>query len=154
MVQEGSQQSAVEDTGYDTSTHASSLATLYKLTKCLPKVTNIDLELITAYLAKEKAPSLVQAAFARVSNTCTQRVVHTNQDSTEQAICQLQAVVQKLANKVDKAPNRLAGPSLGLYAKAATLGLPTQTRAQSLNATHVTPEKPVSACHKHKIIVV
>ena len=86
MAQEGSQQSAVEDTGYNTSTRASSLATLYKPTKYLPKVTNTDLELITTYLAKEKAPSLVQAAFACVSNACTQRVVHANQDSTEQAI--------------------------------------------------------------------
>src|SRR6266487_3594638 len=154
MAQEGSQQSAIEDTRYDASTHASSLATLYKPTKCLPKVTNTDLELITAYLAKEKAPSLVQAAFARVSNVCTQRVVRANQDSTEQAIRQLQAVVQKLADKVDKAPNRLAGPSLGSYAEAAKLGLPTQTRAQSLNTTHVTPQKPVPARHKREIIVI
>jgi len=44
---------------------------------------------------------------------------------------------------------------LGLYATAVARHTPYQTRPQqSLNAGHVTPQKPVLTRHKHEIIVV
>ena len=153
---QGSQQSIVEDMEFDATPDASSSpATSYEPTKRLPKTIQADLELIATYLVKEKAPGSVQAALGRVRDAYKQRVVRANQDSTEQAIRQLKAVVQELATKVENTPNRPTRLGPSSYAEAARLGLPTQTRAQqSLNATHVTPQKPVPARHKREIIVV
>jgi hypothetical protein len=62
--------------------------------------TNIeaDIKIITVYLAKERASEAVQAALDRISDVHKRRV---EQKNTEQAIRQLQAVVQKLADKVE-----------------------------------------------------
>jgi hypothetical protein len=153
---QSSQQSTVEDVVMDTPTDASSTPTSsYEPTKHAPDKIQADIELIATYLVKERAPDLVQAALGRVQNAYSRRAVRTNENSTEQAIRQLQATVQQLVTKVENTPNSPIRPNPGSYAEAAKLGLPTQTRAQqSLNATHVTPQKPVPARHKREIIVV
>ena len=58
-----------------------------------------------------------------------------------------------MVSKVENTPNNPIRLGPGSYAEAAKLGLPTRTQ-QSLNATHVTPQKPVPARHKREIIVV
>ena len=153
---QGSQQSTVEDVVMDAPTDVSSTpASLYKPTKSAPDKIQADLELIATYLVKERAPDPVQAVLGRVQNMYSRHAVRTNENSTEQAIRQLQATVQQLVTKVENIPNRPTGPNPGLYTEAAKLSLPTKTRAQqSLNATHVTPQKPVPARHKQEIIVV
>jgi hypothetical protein len=134
---------------------SSTQATSYEPTRRIQDTVKADLELIATYLAKERAPSPVQAALSRVQNAYSRRVVRANENSTEQAIRQLQATVQQLVTKVGDTSNRPTGPSPVSYAEAAKLGLPTQTRTQqSLNATHVIPQKPVPARHKREIIVV
>ena len=57
-----------------------------------------DIKIITAYLVKERAPEAVQAALGRISDAYGRRV---ERRTTEQAISQLQAVVQKLADKIE-----------------------------------------------------
>ena len=138
---QGSQQSTVEDVVMDVPTDTSSTpASLYKPTKHAPDKIQADLELIATYLVKERAPDLVQAALGRVQNTYSRHAVRTNENSTEQAIRQLQATVQQLVTKVENTPNRPTRPNPGSYAEAAKLGLPTKTHAQqSLNTIHVTP---------------
>jgi hypothetical protein len=109
-----------------------------------------DIKIITAYLVKERAPEAVQAALGRISDAYGRRV---ERRTTEQAISQLQAVVQKLADKIENKPYGPARP--GSYAAVAGQGLPTQTRTQqSLNAGHVTSQKPVPLRHKREIVVV
>ena len=49
-----------------------------------------DINTITAYLVKERAPKAVQAAMGRINDAYRRRV---EQRATEQAIRQLQAVV-------------------------------------------------------------
>jgi hypothetical protein len=123
-----------------------------KPTECLQTDIKADIETITAYLVKERAPKAVQAAIGRISDAYKRRV---EQKNTEQAIRQLQAVVQKLADKVDNKPYRPTRLNIGSYTAAARQGLPTQTRGwQSLNAGHVTLEKPVPARYKREIVVV
>ena len=94
-------------------------------------------------------------AINRVRDAYMKRV---EQKNTEQAIRQLQTVVENLAEKVEKTTHKsYEGPALSpySYAAAAGRGLPTQTRPQqSLNATHVTLQKLVPTRHKREIIVV
>jgi len=84
--------------------------------------TNIeaDIRTITAYLVKERALEVVQAALRHINNAYGRRV---EQKATEQAIRQLQAVVQKLADKVENKLDEQAKP--GSYAATAMRGLPT-----------------------------
>ena len=70
------------------------------------------IETIAAYLVKERAPAAVQAALGYIQDAYERRV---KPGDTEQAIRQLQAVVQNLADKVEKGPY---GPK-GSYAAAA-----------------------------------
>jgi plasmid stabilization system protein ParE len=124
----GSQQSTAEDADIDVSDTfdvSSTQATLYEPTRHIQDTVKADLELIATYLAKERAPSPVQAALSQVQNTYSRRVVRANKNSTEQAIRQLQATVQQLVTKVRDTPNRPTGPSPVSYAEAAKLGLPT-----------------------------
>jgi len=123
--------------------------TPFKPTECSQTDIEADIKTITAYLAKQRALEAVQAALGRINNALGRRV---EQRATEQAIRQLQAVVQKLADKVENSDGQ-AKP--GSYAAAAKLGLPAQTRSQqSLNSGHVTPQKPVPLRHKLEIVVV
>jgi plasmid stabilization system protein ParE len=134
---------------------SSTQTTLYKPTRYIQDTVKADLELIATYLAKKRVPSPVQAVLSQVQNMYSRHVVQANKNSTEQAIRQLQTTVQQLVTKVRDIPNRPTGPSLVLYTEAAKLGLPTQTcTQQSLNATHVIPQKPVPIRHKQEIIVV
>jgi hypothetical protein len=151
-----SQQSSVEDESCDATTDASSSpATSYETVECSQTDIPKDIEFIAAYFVKEKAPGPVRAAFDRVSKACSRRVAKSDEKSTEQAIRQLQAVVQKLADKVEKTSNGTERPVQGSYAAVAGWGLPTQTRAQqSLNADHVIPQKQVPLRHKREIIIV
>ena len=145
----GSQSS---DASSSDATASTSRTTPSKPTECLQTDIKADIKTITAYLVKERAPKAVQAALGRISDAYRKRV---EQKNTEQAIRQLQAVVQKLADKVDNKPYRPTGPSSGSYAAVAGRGLPTQTRGQqSLNARHVTLQKPVPVRHKREVVVV
>jgi hypothetical protein len=154
----GSQQSTAGDTDIDVSDvfdMSSTQATLYKPTRRIQDTVKADLELIATYLAKERAPSLVQAVLSRVQNTYSQYVVQANKNSTEQAIRQLQATVYQLVTKIRDIPNRPTGPSPVLYTEAAKLGLPTQMYTQqSLNTIYIILQKPVPTRHKQEIIVV
>jgi hypothetical protein len=59
-----SQQSSVEDECYDATTDASSSpTTLYETTECPQSSIQADIELVAAYIVREKAPSPVRAAF-------------------------------------------------------------------------------------------
>lgn len=78
IAQEGSQQNAVEDLEYDMSIVHVKPGRLVRTNQIPTESCKQDLELITAYLVKEKAPRLIQAAFAHISNVCTQRVVYAN----------------------------------------------------------------------------
>ena len=120
---------------------------------CLQNDIQADIELITAYTVKEKAPQPVQAAINRIRNAYAKRV---EQKNTELAIRQLHEAVQNLTYRVENTtPGTPQAPASRSYAMVAGLGLPTQTRAQqSLNAAHVTPQKPVPARHKREIIAV
>ena len=143
----GSQSSDASSSDATTSTDRT---TPPKPTECVQTDIKAEINTITAYLVKERAPKAVQAAMGRINDAYGRRV---EQRATEQAIRQLQAVVQKLADKVENKSDEQA--KLGSYAAAARLGLPTQTRAQqSLNSGHVTPQKPVPLRHKRKIVVV
>jgi hypothetical protein len=151
---QGSQQSTVEDIVIDVSTDMSNTpVSLYEPTKRTPDTIKADLELLTAYLVKERVPKLVQAAISRVQDTYSRRVVQPNQNSTEQVIRQLQATVQQLVSKVENIPNNLTRPGPGLYTEAAKLGLPIYTQ-QSLNTIYIILQKPVPARYKQEIIVV
>jgi hypothetical protein len=128
---------------------------LYKPTKRLPETIQADIELIATYLVKEKVPDLVYTVLYRICDIYNRYIVQANQNSTEQAIRQLQATVQQLVTKVENIPNRPTGPSPGLYTEAAKLGLPTQTcTQQSFNTIYIILQKPVPARHKQEIIVV
>ena len=136
--------------------NASSDASISRMTplepiECLQTNIEADIKIITAYLVKERALEVVQAALNRISDAYRRRA---KQKSMEQAIHQLQVVVEKLADKVENKPYGAARP--GSYATAAAAGLgPPQTRTQqSLNAGHVTSQKLVPLCHKHEIVVV
>jgi hypothetical protein len=150
----GSQGSSVEGRGHDATTSASSSQnTTPEPTTCPQNDIQADIELITTYTVNMKAPQPIQAAINRIHDAYTRRV---EQKNTELAIRQLHKVVQKLTHKVENTTpgttQALAGRS---YATVVGQGLPTQTRAQqSLNAVHVTPQKPVPARHKREIIVV
>ena len=82
-----------------------------------------DIKTLAAYLVKESALEAVQAALSKVSDAYNKRV---QQRTTKQAISQLQAAVQELANKVENRLYELAKPNS--YAAVARRGLPTQTR--------------------------
>ena len=153
---QGSQQSTVEDVEMDVPIDMSDTpASLYKPTKHTPDTIQADLELLTAYLVKERAPKPVLAALSRVQDVYSRHIVPPNQNSTEQAIRQLQATVQQLVTKVGNISDRPTRSNPGLYTEAAKLGLPTQTRTQqSLNTIHMTLQKPVPVQHKQEIIVV
>jgi hypothetical protein len=65
---QGSQQSTVEDVEMDASTDASSSpASSYEPTKRAPDKTQADLELIAAYLVKERAPDPVMMYSGRLA---------------------------------------------------------------------------------------
>ena len=151
-----SQQSSMEDEGYDATRDASSSpATSYETIPCSQNDLQKDIELIATYIVREKAPDLVRAAFDRVSGACSRRVAGNNEKNIEQAIRQLQAVVQKLADKVEKTSYGAEKQAQGSYAAVAGRGIPTQARAQqSLNVDHVTPQKQVPSRHKREIIIV
>jgi hypothetical protein len=124
----GSQQSTAEDTDMDTSDAfdmSSTQATSYEPTRRIQDTVKADLELIATYLAKERVPGPVQAVLGRVQNTYSRHVVRADENSTEQAIRQLQATAQQLVTKVENTPNRPTGPSSGSYAEAVKLGLLT-----------------------------
>jgi len=55
-----------------------------KTTKCLQTNIEADIKTITAYLVKERALKVVQAALKHINNTYERRV---KQRATEQAIC-------------------------------------------------------------------
>jgi hypothetical protein len=119
----GSQSS---DASFSNATTSTSRTTLPKLTECLQTDIKADIETITAYLVKESAPKAVQAVIRRISNAYGRRV---EQKNTKQAICQLQAVVQKLADKVDNKPYGPTSLNIGLYAavdRLQTMRLPYQ----------------------------
>jgi len=99
---------------------SSGRTTPIKTTKCPQTNIEADIKTITAYLVKERALEAVQAALKRINDAYGRRV---EQRATEQAIRQLQAVVQKLADKVENKLDEQAKP--GLYAVAAMRGLPT-----------------------------
>ena len=122
-----------------------------KPTTCLQESIKADIKTLAAYLVKESAPEAVQAALDRISDAYDRRV--QQKTTTEQAISQLHAAVQELANKVE---NKLYEPAkTNSYAAVAGQGLPTQTRPQqSLNAGHVTPQKQIPLRHKREIVVV
>jgi len=61
-----------------------------KTTKCLQTNIEADIRTITTYLVKERALEVVQAALKRINNAYER---HVKQKATEQAICQLQAVI-------------------------------------------------------------
>jgi hypothetical protein len=67
-------------------------------TECLQEGISSKIETIAAYLVKERAPEAVQAALGYIRDAYKKRV---KPGDTELAIRQLQAVVQKLADKVD-----------------------------------------------------
>src|SRR3979411_401401 len=95
----GSQQSTAEDADIDVSDvfdASSTQATSYEPTRRIQDTVKADLELIATYLAKERAPGPVQPALSRVQNTHSRGAVQANENSTEQAIRQLQATVQQL----------------------------------------------------------
>jgi hypothetical protein len=77
-----------------------------KPTECLQTDIEADIKIITAYLVKERAPEAVQSALGRISDAYGRRV---ERRTTEQAISQLQAVVQKLADKIENKPYGPAG---------------------------------------------
>jgi hypothetical protein len=148
------QSSSVEDRGYDaTASASSSQNTTPKPIMCLQNDIQADIELITAYTVKEKAPRPIQAAISRIRDAYAKRV---EQNNTELAIRQLHKVVQKLTHKVENAmPGTPQAPTGRSYATVAGQGLPAQTHAQqSLNAVHVTLQKPVPVRHKREIIIV
>ena len=145
----GSQSSDASSSDATTDTGCS---TLPKPTECLQTDIKTDIETIATYLVRERAPKAVQAAIGRVSDAYAKRV---DQKNTEQAIRQLQAVVQKLADKVEDKPYGPAGANLGSYAAAAGQGIPAYTRGQqSLNTGHVTPQKAVPLRHKREVVIV
>ena len=109
----GSQSSDASSSDATTDTGCS---TPPKPTECLQTDIKTDIETIATYLVRERAPKAVQAAIGRVSDAYAKRV---DQKNTEQAIRQLQAVVQKLADKVEDKPYGPAGSNLGSYAAAA-----------------------------------
>jgi hypothetical protein len=121
-----------------------------EITGCKQTGIIADFKTIATYLVEEGAPEAVQEALSRINDAYKERV---DQKTTEQAIRQLQAVVQKLADKVENKSNEPTKP--GSYAAAVARHTPYQTRPQqSLNAGHVTPQKPVPTRHKREIVVV
>ena len=127
-----------------------SYITLPKPIECLQTNIEVDIKIITAYLVKERALEAVQATLGRISDIyrrCIER------RTIEQAISQLQAIVQKLANKIENKLYRLA--RLGLYTTIARQGLSIQIYTQqSLNTRHVTLQKLVPLYYKCEIVVV
>src|SRR3982074_2448874 len=112
----GSQASNASPSDATTST---SRTTPPEPTECSQTDIETDIKTIAAYLVRERAPEAVQAAIRRISDAYGRRV---EQRTTEQAIRQLQAVVQKLADKVENKPY---GPArAGSYAAVAGQGLP------------------------------
>jgi hypothetical protein len=95
-------------------------------TECSQTNIKADIKIITAYLVKERVPEAVQAVLDRISNAYRRRA---KQKNTEQAIRQLQAVVQKLADKVENKSYGTARSGSYTAAAVARLGLSTQTRA-------------------------
>ena len=83
----GSQSSDASSSDATTSTDRT---TPPKPTKCVQTDIKADINTITAYLVKERAPKAVQAAMGRINDAYGRRV---EQRATEQAIRQLQAVV-------------------------------------------------------------
>ena len=87
----GSQSSTNEDISRDATESApSSQNTSYEPTECLQIDLQAEIEILAAYIVKEKAPSLVLTAINRVRDAYMKRV---KQKDTEQAIRQLQTAV-------------------------------------------------------------
>ena len=76
---QGSQQSTVEDVEIDMPIDMSDTpASLYKSTKHVPDTIQADLELLTVYLVKERAPKPVLAVLSRIQDVYSQHVVQPN----------------------------------------------------------------------------
>jgi hypothetical protein len=112
----------------------------------------MKIEIIAAYLVKERAPDAVQAALGYVRDAYDRRV---KPGSTEQALRQLQTVVQKLADKVENKSYELPKGSYAAAVAQGSRATYSQARAQqSLNPEHVTLQKPVPLRHKREIVIV
>jgi thymidylate synthase len=90
--------------------------TLSKPTECLQTDIKTDIETITIYLVKERALKTVQATLGQISNVYKKYI---KQKNTEQTICQLETVVQKLADKVNSKLYRPIRSNLDLYTAVA-----------------------------------
>jgi len=147
------------DNGSDATRDASSSQTsqesLANTSECLPYDKKADVEKITAYFAEKSAPLAVQEAFGRVCDASPGRV---KESTTEQAIRQLQAAVQKLSTQVEKntdTTRRSAGGAPASYAAVAGQGATQQSRTQqSRLANEAIPTKPVPGRHRREVIAV
>jgi ribosomal protein L16 Arg81 hydroxylase len=90
--------SSGSDASQGASNSQTSLESQANTSECSPNKRQADIKRIAAYFAEKSAPEEVQEAFRRVCDA-SRRV---NETTTEQAIRQLQTVVQKLSTQVEK----------------------------------------------------
>ena len=108
-----------------------------------------DIRTVAAYIVQSKASQLVQEAFEQIRDTST----CVKGSTTEQAIHQLQDVVQKLSTQVEKNTLRPGtGVAQTLYTAAA--GQAAQQSCVQQSRTDAILTKPVPVQHKHEIIAI
>jgi hypothetical protein len=107
---------------------------------------NDDIELLAAYLVKEKAPKGLHDALERIRDAFERRVEPTE---TSKAIHTLQEAVQKLATKIETNTKEQNTQELGSgrysYTAVARRGAPVYTEQSHTEQSHIEPEKAVPA---------